>query len=92
MVLSAGRISLKISTEVSELTAENAINVPSATGFSLSIPGLRVRRAETTVELPSGGSMIMAGLIKEETKQTLQGVPGVKESAGSRCTVSLARL
>ncbi len=77
VVLSAGRISLKITTEVSELTAENSIGVPTVAG-QINIPGLRVRRAETTVELPSGGSLAMAGLIKEETKQTLAGVPGVK--------------
>ena len=42
------------------------------------IPGLKVRRAETTVELPSGGSMIMAGLIQERTKQHINGTPGLK--------------
>ena len=77
VVLSAGRISMRITTEVSELTTENSIGVNTGAG-QINIPGLRVRRAETTVELPSGGSMVMAGLIKEETKQTLAGVPGVK--------------
>jgi pilus assembly protein CpaC len=38
-----------------------------------------VRRAETTVELPSGGSMVMAGLILDTTKQALSGLPGVKD-------------
>lgn len=77
VVLSGGRISMRIVTEVSELTTENSIGVPTVAG-QVNIPGLRVRRAETTVELPSGGSMVMAGLIKEETRQTLAGVPGVK--------------
>ena len=78
VVLSEGRISLRVSTEVSELTNENSIVATSNnTNASLSIPGLRVRRAETTLEMPSGGSMILAGLIKEETKQQLNGVPGV---------------
>ena len=40
---------------------------------------LRVRRAETTVELPSGGSMVMAGLLSETTKQNIDGVPGIKD-------------
>ncbi len=79
VVLSEGRISLRISTEISELTNENGLALTSDnTNVSLSIPGLRVRRAETTLEMPSGGSMILAGLIKEDTKQQLNGVPGVK--------------
>jgi pilus assembly protein CpaC len=72
VVLSEGRISLRISTEVSELSSENAFVV---TG--LTVPGLRVRRAETTVELPSGGSMVMAGLLQQQTAQNLDGVPGL---------------
>ena len=57
-VASSQRISLKINTEVSELSDEGAISV----GF-VSVRGLKVRRASTTVELPSGGSMVLAGLI-----------------------------
>lgn len=76
VVLSGGRISLKLSTEVSELTNQGAfaMTVGSAT---LTIPGLNVRRAETTVELPSGGAMMIAGLLKEETKQDLDSLPGL---------------
>jgi pilus assembly protein CpaC len=70
VVLSEGRISLRISTEVSELSSEGALE---------NIPGLKVRRAETTVELPSGGSMVMAGLIQDRTKQDIHGVPGLKD-------------
>jgi pilus assembly protein CpaC len=43
------------------------------------VPALKVRRAETTVELPSGGSMVMAGLIQERTRQDINGVPGLKD-------------
>src|SRR5262245_37172588 len=74
VVMSEGRISMRITSEVSETTPENGIRVGQ-----LSIPGLKVRRAETTVELPSGGSMIMAGMIQERTKQDLNGIPGVKD-------------
>ncbi|HEX7775696.1 MAG TPA: type II and III secretion system protein family protein [Parvibaculum sp.] len=74
VVLSEGRISLKISTEVSELTTTGAIQ-----SQGLSIPGLHVRRAETTLELPSGGSLVMAGLLSDQTKQNIDGVPGVKD-------------
>jgi pilus assembly protein CpaC len=74
VVMSEGRISMRITSEVSETTAENAVRTDR-----LTIPGLKVRRAETTVELPSGGSMVMAGMIQERTKQDLDGVPGVKD-------------
>ncbi|MDR3500038.1 MAG: type II and III secretion system protein family protein [Parvibaculum sp.] len=74
VVMSEGRISLKISTEVSELTTTGAIQ-----SQGLSIPGLHVRRAETTLELPSGGSLVMAGLLSDQTKQNIDGVPGAKD-------------
>jgi pilus assembly protein CpaC len=88
VVLSEGRISLRISTEVSELTQEGAFAPESVAGTdasgnvvtyqSINIPALSVRRAETTVELPSGGSTVIAGLIQEKTKQSLDSVPGIK--------------
>ena len=74
VVLSAGRISLKVSTEVSELSTEGAI---VQSGFT--IPSLRVRRADTTVELPSGGSLAMAGMIQEQTRQQINGFPGLMQ-------------
>jgi pilus assembly protein CpaC len=83
VVLSSGRISLKISTEVSELSQQGGFTFnsgSSTTGsgaIALTIPGLTVRRAETTVELPSGGAMMIAGLLSEETKQDLSSVPGL---------------
>jgi pilus assembly protein CpaC len=73
VVLSEGRINLKISTEVSELSSEFTVSLGGST-----IPGLKVRRADTMVELPSGGSMIMAGLIQESTRQQINGLPGAK--------------
>jgi len=78
VVLSEGRISLKISTEVSQLTNQGAFTLSTGTGNApLTIPGLIVRRAETTVELPSGGSMMIAGLMQEQTKQDLDSLPGL---------------
>ncbi len=78
VVLSGGRISLKISTEVSELTTTGAFSLNSSTtSTSLTIPALNVRRAETSVELPSGGAMMIAGLLKEDTKQALDSLPGM---------------
>ena len=77
VVLSSGRISLKISTEVSELTNQGAFNLATSSTTTLTIPGLNVRRAETVVELPSGGAMMIAGLLKEETKQDIDSLPGL---------------
>ncbi len=74
VVLSEGRISLKVFTEVSELSSEGAL---SQGGFS--IPSLKVRRAETTVEVPSGGSLAMAGMLKQQTKQAINGLPGLMQ-------------
>jgi len=60
VVLSEGRISLRVMTEVSELSTDNAITVSQAltstTTNSITIPSIRTRRAETTLEIPSGGS------------------------------------
>jgi Flp pilus assembly protein, secretin CpaC len=74
VVLSEGRISLKVSTEVSELAPENSVTMAGTT-----VPGLTVRRAETTVEISSGGSLAMAGMMQEETKQTITGFPGLMQ-------------
>ena len=77
VVLSGGRISLKLSTEVSELTNIGSFSISNGTGSTLAIPGLNVRRAETTVELPSGGSLMIAGLLQNETKQDIDALPGL---------------
>jgi pilus assembly protein CpaC len=76
VVLSDGRISLKISTEVSELTTEGAFGV-QAGNSTLVIPALNVRRAQTVVELPSGGAMMIAGLLQSKSKQAIDSLPGV---------------
>jgi pilus assembly protein CpaC len=74
VVLSEGRISLKVKTEVSELSPETSVTVSGTT-----VPGLKVRSANTTVEIPSGGSLAMAGMIQQETKHTISGIPGVAQ-------------
>jgi pilus assembly protein CpaC len=78
VVLTEGRISMRVMTEVSELSSDNAITLNQA-GNSLTVPSIRTRRAETTLEIPSGGSMAMAGLIQEQTKQAVNGLPGVDQ-------------
>ena len=92
VVLSSGRISIQLSTEVSELSNSGAFTQAATTSSSttngvtttvtapgLTIPALNVRRAETTVELPSGGSFAIAGLMQHTTKQTIDAFPGLKE-------------
>ena len=79
VVLSEGLISLNISTEVSEPTTENSFQSGSD---GLNILGLRVRRANTVVELPAGGSLVIAGLIREEARNEIEGVPGAKDVPG----------
>ena len=80
VVLSGGRISLKLSTEVSELSNVGSFNISTgAGGPTLVVPALTVRRAETTVEMPSGGSMMIAGLLQDKSEQDLDSLPGVKD-------------
>jgi pilus assembly protein CpaC len=72
VVLSPGRISLKVRTSVSEPTTEGAVEFDGQ-----NILSLRKRLADTTVELPSGGSMMIAGLVNDNFRQTFRGVPGL---------------
>jgi len=74
VVLSEGRISLKIETEVSELSTQGAVQISG-----ISIPALSKRQAKSTVELPSGGSLAIAGLLSNKTRQNIDGLPGVKD-------------
>jgi pilus assembly protein CpaC len=83
VVMTEGRISLRVMTEVSELSNDNSItlsqSVTASTVNSVTIPSIKTRRAETTLEIPSGGSMAMAGLIQEQTKQAVAGLPGLSQ-------------
>jgi pilus assembly protein CpaC len=83
VVLNEGRISLRVMSEVSELSNDNSLtisqSVTSSTVNSVTIPSIKVRRAETTLEIPSGGSMAMAGLIADQTKQAINGLPGLTQ-------------
>ena len=72
VVLSQGRISLKVLTEVSELSPEGSVTISGTT-----VPSLKTRRAETVVELPSGGSLAMAGMLQQQTKQAINGIPAL---------------
>lgn len=78
VVLSERLISLNISTEVSEPTTENSFE----TGAGGTILGVRIRKANTTVEMPAGRSLVIAGMIREEARNGFDGVPGAKDIPG----------
>lgn len=71
-VLANGRISIRVRPEVSELSSQGAVNL---NGFT--IPALTVRRAETSVELGSGESFMIAGLLSNTAQNTINQAPGV---------------
>jgi pilus assembly protein CpaC len=74
VVLTEGKISLRVMTEVSEVSTDNSISISG-----VNVPSVKTRRAETTLEIPSGGSLAMAGLIQEQTKQAVNGMPGADQ-------------
>ena len=54
-----------------------------------TIPSIKTRRAETTLEIPSGGAMAMAGLIQEQTKQAINGFRGCRNCrCSARCSAA----
>ncbi|MCU0819810.1 MAG: type II and III secretion system protein family protein [Beijerinckiaceae bacterium] len=73
VVLSENRISVRLATEVTEIDADNSIQL----GNTLRMPGFRTRKAETTVELPSGGVLATAGIIQQSMRQQINGLPGM---------------
>ncbi len=73
-VLSSGRINLHVRPEVSELTNTGAVQLGSGNS-TFSVPALLVRRAETTVELGSGQSFAIAGLLQDSDTNTGSGTP-----------------
>lgn len=73
-VLSNGRISLRVRPEVSELSTQGAVTL---NGFQ--IPALTIRRAETTIELGSGQSFMIAGLLSNNSQNIIDRAPGLGE-------------
>ncbi len=69
-VLDNGVINLKVAPEVSQLDVQNTVEIGGVT-----VPGLRVRRANTTVELRNGQSFAIAGLLQNESANTREQVP-----------------
>ena len=77
-VMSQGRISLKVRPEVSDLTEQGAVRLSSGNS-SIQIPALTVRRAETVVELGSGQSFAIAGLLQDNARTLGRALPGIGE-------------
>lgn len=72
VVMSEGRISLRVGVEVSEIDNQLTVQLQNIT-----VRGLRTRRADSTVELPSGGTMVLAGLLHEQTRTSISGTPAL---------------
>ena len=74
-VLDAGRLSLKMNTEVSSIDTAHS----TAISPTISVPAFKVRRAKSTVELPSGGSIMIAGLLQNDITSDIAGLPGAMD-------------
>lgn len=72
VVVGEGRILLRLATEVTEVDTTQTVTINS-----ISVPGFRTRKHETSVELPSGGSLASAGLITNNSRHSITGLPGL---------------
>jgi pilus assembly protein CpaC len=72
VVLAQGRIQLRVATEVTDIDYSKQVTVGNT-----SVPGFRTRKNETTVELPSGGTIVSAGLISTQSSAAITGLPGL---------------
>ena len=75
IVLSPDRISVQLNTEVSSLNQGQGITLAD-----VEVPGLDVRRASTTVELSSGGTLMIGGLLSSSNIKAMAGLPGIKDT------------
>jgi pilus assembly protein CpaC len=76
VVLADNRISIRVATDVTEIDPQQSFDY-TVGNSTVAVPGTRVRRSETTVELPSGGVMMTAGLIQQTNRQAISGLPGL---------------
>jgi pilus assembly protein CpaC len=74
-ILDATHLSLKVRPEVSQLSTTGAVSVPLTATAVVTIPALTVRRAETTVDLASGESFALAGLLQHTAEQDISKIP-----------------
>ncbi|MBD8906902.1 type II and III secretion system protein family protein [Methylorubrum zatmanii] len=76
VVLAENRISIRVATDVTELDTQNSFSY-NLNGRVVPVPATRRRNSETTVELASGATMMTAGLIQQQNKGTINGLPGL---------------
>jgi pilus assembly protein CpaC len=76
-VIDATHLNLRVRPEVSELTTVGAVSVPITSTQVVTIPALTVRRAETSIELASGESFALAGLLMHTSQQLVSKVPWI---------------
>ncbi len=74
VVIDNGRINLRVATEVSDIDANLGITIDTFT-----IPGFTQKRTETTIDLPSGGTIMIAGLLKDNVTDNISGFPFLKD-------------
>lgn len=75
VVLSKGRISLDLVTEISSLDSAN----DATFGANVTYKGFATKRTETAVDLPSGGSIMLSGLLEDNVNDTVNGMPFLKD-------------
>src|SRR5688500_19987390 len=73
-VLSENRISLQLNTEVSSLAQDESVTLAG-----VDVPGLNIRRASTTVEVPSGGGLMIGGLLESKAVKGMACLPGIRD-------------
>jgi pilus assembly protein CpaC len=76
IVLDSGLISLKVNVSVSELSNENAAVVPAGTSTFI-VPSLTKRSANSSVEVPTGQTIAIAGLLSENLREGVSKFPGL---------------
>jgi pilus assembly protein CpaC len=74
-IIDAHHLDLRVRPEVSALTSVGAVSVPIGLNSTITIPALTVRRAETSVELGSGESFALAGLLQHTSEQDISKIP-----------------
>jgi pilus assembly protein CpaC len=79
-VLNDGRINLHVRPEYSELDTTNLLSVQTGSSVTLAAPSLKVRRVETTVELGSGESLAIAGMLQTTNSDNNSGIPGIGDT------------
>ncbi len=72
VVLAEGRILLHLATEVTEIDFQNSFLISGT-----NVPAFLTRKNETSVEIPSGGSIASAGLLQTRSQQIINGLPGL---------------